>query len=116
MEYEIEHNTKEKRYYLYEYVGEKPVKYECTSGYCWRDCTPCCYCEASKMVIPDKKKYDEWKEKYNNRKMIPCSKKNNEYFSNHRLQTEKFTDRYFEVVNGEAVPYIQKKIEFEFKD
>jgi hypothetical protein len=116
MKYEIDYNNQQKRFYLFEYVGDEPVTYDCKSGYCWRDCVPCSYCEASIRIIPDQAKYDAWKEKYKNRKKNPCSAKNNEYFTNHRLQTRDFTDSYFEIINGEAVPYIQKKIEFEFKE
>jgi hypothetical protein len=114
MQYKIEYNNVEKRFYLFEYVGDEPVEYECTQSSCWRDCVPCCVCEDSEKIIPNQAEYTNWKAKFDKRVIIPCSKKNYEYFSYHNLNTIEFTDRYFEIVDGEAVPYIQKEINFIF--
>ncbi len=111
MEFSIELNIHEDRYYLYEYVGSEPCTWECIAQFCWRDCVPCNFCEAGRKKVPDEKVWQEWKAKYDKKKVIPCSKKHSKYFQNHRLDDEPFTHNQFAVVNGEAVP-IQTTIEF----
>ena len=111
MNYDIEYDNYDKRLYLIEDVGSEPCTYECIAQVCWRDCVPCSYCEASKIVIPDRDKWNEWKIKYDKRKKIPCSKDYFKYFDEHRLETENFNENYFVIVNNEAVP-IQTTIKF----
>lgn len=109
MKYEIEYHSGEERHHLIEYVGEEPCTYNCRSGMCWRDCVPCCFCEASEKVIPDKEKWDAWREKYRNRKSIPCSKKHTQYFTDLRCHKGVIDQNHFGMLNGEAVP-IQSKL------
>lgn len=112
MDFEIDYNSTEERFYLIENVGEEPCTYECIAQYCWRDCVPCCFCEASKKVIKDKEVWEIWKGKYINRKKIPCSSKHNNYFQNYRLKTINFNENYFAIVDGNAVP-IQTTLNFD---
>jgi hypothetical protein len=111
MIFNIEYNTLNKRLYLIEDVGDEPCNYKCVAQSCWRDCTPCFYCECGVKVIPDKKIWDDWKSKFDKRTKIPAAVEHNDYFIYHRQHTKNFNENYFSIYNGEAVP-IQTKINF----
>jgi hypothetical protein len=111
MNYDIEFNGREDRFFLIEDVGAEPCEWDCPVSLCWKDCVPCCFCDESIKVIPDKKAWEAWKKKYDNREKIPCSKADSNYFMNNRLSGKPFNKNHFAIVNGEAVQ-IQKKINF----
>ena len=110
--FKIVYNTKEERYHIEEYIGEPPIKYECASSFCWRDCVPCSHCECSKEIITDREQWNIWKERNLNKKSIPCSKKYNDHFTDLRLKNGGLIDKnHFGILNGEAVP-IQLELNF----
>lgn len=104
MRYKIDFINSPDDWFVKEYFGDAPVKYECTAQYCWRDCVPCNHCEASRVVIPDKQKFDEWKAKDESKKIYPCSKEHTDFFKHARLHIRNIDHNHIIIKDGVAYP------------